>query len=180
VERHWRRWIPCWPGGPPTLADRPLLSRIPKKMVIEESSACIRPACEVLLRALADFEVVGYRIRAGQMVFMMQGLPIADCAPRVLIFFRPEPVEPERGGWRRPIRNGPPAVRRTFSFLGGATVVIGAGLSRCWEATLLLGYDCATLSASIHPAGCRWSPFFSVTLRPRNGLPMAGPQAEPR
>lgn len=150
-------------GRPPSLDDLP---RLPyTEMVIKESLRLYPPAWGIGRRAVQDFEIGGFRIPAGTNVFILQWLVHRD--PR----FFPEPLrfDPER--WRvDPVRAGRIPRFAYFPFGGGPRVCIGAGFAMM-EATLLL----ATIAQ-----GYRFTllpdppvvPFFTVTLRPRYGLPV--------
>jgi cytochrome P450 len=150
-------------GRPPVLADLP---RIPyAEMVIKESMRLFPPAWGIGRRAIHEFELDGYRIPAGTNIFIMQWLTHRD--PR--FFPEPERFDPER--WREdPIRRGRIPRFAYFPFGGGPRVCIGAGFAMM-EATLLLATIAQKFSFSLAP-GPPVAPFFSVTLRPKNGLPM--------
>src|SRR5258707_4638090 len=104
----------------PTLAD---LTRLPyTEMVIKESMRLYPPAWGVGRRALADFEVGGYRIPAGTNVFMMQWVTHRDAR----FFPEPERFDPER--WRDdPIRKGRIPRFAYFPLGGEPRVCIVAG-----------------------------------------------------
>src|SRR5229473_372138 len=114
---------------------------------------------------LADFEVGGYRIPAGTNVFIMQWVTQRDAR----FFPEPERFDPER--WRDdPIRKGRIPRFAYFPFGGGPRVCIGAGFAMM-EATLLLATIAQRYRFTLAP-DAMVTPFFSVTLRPKNGLPM--------
>jgi cytochrome P450 len=150
-------------GHPPALSDLP---RLPyTEMVIKESMRLYPPAWGIGRRTLRNFEIRGYTLPAGTNVFIMQWLTHRD--PR--FFPDPERFDPER--WRTdPVRSGQIPRFAYFPFGGGPRVCIGAGFAML-EATLLL----ATIAQ-----GYRFTllpdppvvPFFSITLRPRYGLPV--------
>jgi cytochrome P450 len=150
-------------GLAPTLADLP---RLPyTEMVIKESMRLYPPAWGVGRRALGDFEVGGYRIPAGTNVFMMQWVTHRDAR----FFPDPERFDPER--WRDdPIRKGRIPRFAYFPFGGGPRVCIGAGFAMM-EATLLLATIAQRYRFTLAPEAVV-TPFFSITLRPKNGLPM--------
>ena len=150
-------------GRAPTLADLP---RLPyTEMVIKESMRLYPPAWGVGRRALADFEVGGYRIPAGTNVFMMQWVTHRDAR----FFPEPERFDPER--WRDdPIRKGRIPRFAYFPFGGGPRVCIGAGFAMM-EATLLLATIAQRYRFTLAPDAVV-TPFFSITLRPKNGLPV--------
>jgi len=158
-------------GRAPTLADLP---RLPyTEMVVKESMRLYPPAWGVGRRALADFEVGGYRIPAGTNVFMMQWVTHRDAR----FFPEPERFDPER--WRDdPIRKGRIPRFAYFPFGGGPRVCIGAGFAMM-EATLLLATIAQRYRFTLAPDTVV-TPFFSVTLRPKNGLPMQVHRRGPR
>jgi cytochrome P450 len=150
-------------GRAPALADLP---RLPyTEMVLKESMRLYPPAWGVGRRALEDFEVGGYRIPAGTNVFMLQWVTHRDSR----FFPEPERFEPER--WRDdPIRKGRIPRFAYFPFGGGPRVCIGAGFAMM-EATLLLATIAQRYRFTLGPDTVV-TPFFSITLRPKYGLPM--------
>jgi cytochrome P450 len=150
-------------GTPPTLADLP---RLPyTEMAVKESMRLYPPAWGIGRQAIEDFEINGYRIPAGTNVFIMQWLTHRD----ERFFPEPERFEPER--WRDdPIRRGMLPRFAYFPFGGGPRVCIGAGFAMM-EATLLLAMIAQRYSLSLK-ADTKVTPFFSITLRPKNGLAM--------
>jgi len=150
-------------GRAPTLAD---LARLPyTEMVVKESMRLYPPAWGIGRRALQEFELGGYRIPAGTNVFIMQWLTHRDAR----FFPDPERFVPER--WREdPVRKGEIPRFAYFPFAGGPRVCIGAGFAMM-EATLLLATIAARYRFSLAPEAVV-KPLFSVTLRPKHGLPM--------
>ena len=150
-------------GRPPALSDLP---RLPyTEMVVKESMRLYPPAWGIGRRAISDFEIGGYRIRAGTNIFILQWITHRD--PR----FFPDPVrfDPER--WRvDPVRTGRIPRFAYFPFGGGPRVCIGAGFAMM-EATLLLATIAQRYRFTRLPDP-PVVPFFSVTLRPRHGLPV--------
>jgi cytochrome P450 len=150
-------------GRPPALSDLP---RLPyTEMVIKESMRLYPPAWGIGRRALRDFEVNGYHFRAGTNVFLLQWLTHRDQR------FFPDPLrfDPER--WRvDPVRTGRIPRFAYFPFGGGPRVCIGAGFAMM-EATLLLATIAQRYRFTLLPDP-PVVPFFSVTLRPRHGLPV--------
>jgi len=150
-------------GRAPVPSDLP---RLPyTEMVVKESMRLFPPAWGFGRRAIRDFDLRGFRIPAGTNIFIMQWLVHRDAR------FFPDPLrfDPER--WRvDPIRSGRIPRFAYFPFGGGPRVCIGAGFAMM-EAVLLL----ATIAQR-----CRFTvlpdppvvPFFSITLRPRYGLPV--------
>jgi len=150
-------------GRAPALSDLP---RLPyTEMVLKESMRLYPPAWGVGRRALEDFEVGGYRIPAGTNVFIMQWVTHRDAR----FFPEPERFDPER--WRDdPVRKGRIPRFAYFPFGGGPRVCIGAGFAMM-EATLLLATIAQRYRFTLAPDAVV-APFFSITLRPRYGLPM--------
>jgi cytochrome P450 len=150
-------------GVPPTLADLP---RLPyTEMIIKESMRLYPPAWGIGRRAINAFELNGYGIPAGTNVFMLQSLTHRDAR----FYPDPERFDPER--WRGdPIRRGRLPRFAYFPFGGGPRVCVGAGFAMM-EATLLLATIAQRFSFSL-PAHSTVTPFFSITLRPKYGLPM--------
>ncbi len=150
-------------GVPPTLADLPRLSYT--ELVVKESMRLYPPAWGIGRRAIEDFELSGYRIPAGTNVFLMQWLTHRDAR----FFPEPERFEPER--WRDdPIRRGKLPRFAYFPFGGGPRVCIGAGFAMM-ETVLLLATIAQRYSFSLPPDAIV-KPFFSITLRPKDGLRM--------
>ena len=150
-------------GAPPTLPDLPRLSYT--ELVVKESMRLYPPAWGIGRRAIEDFELSGYRIPAGTNVFLMQWLTHRD----ERFFPEPERFEPQR--WRDdPIRRGKLPRFAYFPFGGGPRVCIGAGFAMM-EAVLLLASIAQRYSFSLPPDAIV-KPFFSITLRPKDGLRM--------
>ena len=150
-------------GRPPAVADLPQLPYT--EMVVKESLRLFPPAWGIGRCTLRDFDLRGYRIRKGTNLFIMQWLVHRD--PR----FFPDPLrfDPER--WRvDPVRSGRIPRFAYFPFGGGPRVCIGAGFAMM-EATLLLATIAQRYRFSVLPDP-PVVPFFSVTLRPRHGLPV--------
>jgi len=150
-------------GRAPAFADLP---RLPyTEMVIKESMRLFPPAWGIGRRALRDFDLRGYRIPKGTNIFILQWLTHRDAR------FYPEPLrfDPER--WRSdPIRNGVLPRFSYFPFGGGPRVCIGAGFAMM-EATLLLATIAQRYRFALLPDP-PVVPFFSITLRPKHGLPV--------
>jgi cytochrome P450 len=150
-------------GRAPTLADLPRLPYV--EMVVKESMRLYPPAWGFGRRALEDFELGGYRIPAGTNIFLTQWVTHRDSR------FFPDPLrfDPER--WREdPIRKGKIPRFAYFPFGGGPRVCIGAGFAMM-EATLLLASIAQRYRFTLVPNAVV-TPLFSVTLRPKHGLPM--------
>jgi cytochrome P450 len=147
----------------PALADLPKLPYA--EMVVKESMRLYPPAWGIGRRALQDFELAGYGIPAGTNIFIMQWVTQRDAR------FFPEPLrfDPER--WREdPVRKGKIPRFAYFPFGGGPRVCIGAGFA-IMEATLLLATIAQRYRFSLAP-DANVVPLYSVTLRPKYGLPM--------
>lgn len=150
-------------GRAPVLSDLPQLPYT--EMVIKESLRLYPPAWGIGRKAISDFEIGGYHIPAGTNVFILQWLAHRD--PR----FFPDPLrfDPER--WRvDPVRTGRIPRFAYFPFGGGPRVCIGAGFAMM-ETTLLLATIAQRYRFTLLPDP-RVVPFFSITLRPRYGLPV--------
>jgi cytochrome P450 len=148
-------------GAAPTLADLP---RLPfTEMVVKESMRLYPPAWGIGRKAIQDFELNGFRIPAGTNVFLMQWITHRD----ERWFPEPDKFAPER--WRDdPIRRGKLPRFAYFPFGGGPRVCIGVGFAMM-EATLLLATIAQRYSLSL-PPDSKVTPFFSITLRPKDGL----------
>lgn len=148
-------------GRPPSTADLP---RLPyAEMVIKESMRIYPAAWGFGRRPVRDFELDGYRIRAGTNVFVSQWITQRD--PR--FFPNPERFDPER--WcGDPIRRGLLPRFAYFPFGGGPRVCVGAGFAMM-EAMLLLAAVAQRFRISLvprHPVEM----LPSVTLRPKQGI----------
>jgi cytochrome P450 len=148
-------------GALPTAAQVPALPYT--EMVFRETLRLCPPVWRIGRRALVDYEIDGYLIRAGSIVVMSPFVTQRDAR------FFPEPLrfDPERWGWEEPCR------RPRFSYFpfgGGPRVCIGAGFAMV-EGKLLL----ATLAQRWRPRpapGHDVRPEPLVTLRPKGGLPV--------
>ena len=150
-------------GRAPALADLPRLPYV--EMVLKESMRLYPPAWGIGRRAIEGFELGGFRIPAGTNVFIMQWLTHRDAR----FFPEPERFDPER--WRDdPVRKGKIPRFAYFPFGGGPRVCIGAGFAMM-EATLLLATIAQRYRFTL-AADAKVTPLFSVTLRPKHGLPM--------
>jgi Cytochrome P450 len=145
----------------PTLED---LDKLPyTRMVFTESMRLYPPVWAVARRAIDDYEVGGYKVAAGSVIFMCQNVVHYD--PRYFpdpLKFAPERWTPERevslprfayfpfgGGPRR-------CIGESFAWMEGVLVL--ATLARKWKMRLLPG----------HPVGLQ--PL--ITLRPKYGMRM--------
>jgi cytochrome P450 len=150
-------------GSPPSLSD---LARLPyTEMVAKESMRLFPPAWGIGRRALRDFNLHGYRIRKGTNVFLLQWLTHRDSR------FFPDPLRFDPGRWRvDPVRSGQIPRFAYFPFGGGPRVCIGTGFAMM-ETALLLATIAQRYRFTLLPKP-RVVPFFSVTLRPRYGVPV--------
>lgn len=135
------------------------LQRLPyTQMVLMESQRLYPPAWAIGRKAIGDFEVGGYHVRAGTNVVISQWVMHRD--PR----FYPEPDRFNPGRWRE---NSLPK----FAYLpfgAGPRVCVGASLALT-ESALVLATLMQHFRFSLAP-GERVKAFPSVTLRPKNGL----------
>ena len=148
-------------GGLPTAAQVPALPYT--EMVFRETLRLCPPVWRLGRRALVDYEVDGYLIRAGSIVVMSPFVTQRDAR------FFPEPLrfDPERWGSEEACQ------RPRFSYFpfgGGPRVCIGEGFALV-EGKLIL----ATLAQRWRPRpapGHDVRPEPLVTLRPKGGLPV--------
>ncbi|MGA2134416.1 MAG: cytochrome P450 [Bryobacteraceae bacterium] len=135
------------------------LQRLPyTQMVLMESQRLYPPAWAIGRKSIREFEVGGYRLRAGTNVVISQWVMHRD--PR--FFPEPERFHPDR--WRE--INLPKFVYLPFG--AGPRVCVGASLALTESALAL-----ATLAQHFRFSPASREPvkaFPSVTLRPRNGL----------
>jgi cytochrome P450 len=148
-------------GREPTPADLPSLPYLDR--VLKESLRLYPPAWGIGREALDDFEVGGYRLRAGTSVFISQWITHRD----ERFFPEPERFDPDR--WKDdPIRRGALPRFAYFPFGGGPRVCIGAGFAQT-EAALLL----ATIAQRFRMTFVPDHPITllpSITLRPKYGI----------
>jgi len=148
-------------GGLPTATHVGALSYT--EMVFRETLRLYPPVWRIGRRALLDYEVDGYLIRAGSIVVMSPFVTQRDAR----FFLEPLRFDPERWGSEEPCR------RPRFSYFpfgGGPRVCIGEGFAMV-EGKLLL----ATLAQRWRPRpvpGHDVRPEPLVTLRPKGGLPV--------
>jgi cytochrome P450 len=148
-------------GALPTAAEVPAL--LYSEMVLRETMRLYPPVWRIGRRALLDYEVDGYGIRAGSIIVMSPYVTQRDAR------FFPEPLrfDPER--WTPEERCRRPRFSY-FPFGGGPRVCIGEGFAMV-EGKLLL----ATLAQRWRPRpapGHEVRPQPLVTLRPKGGLPV--------
>jgi cytochrome P450 len=146
----------------PTVADIPRLRYT--EWVIKESMRLYPPAWGIGRRAVADFEIGGYRLPAGSNIFLMQWITQRDRR------FYPEPdsFRPER--WDESLPNNDPRRFAYFPFGGGPRKCIGASFAMM-EAVLLLATLARNFRFELTP-DARVELLPSLTLRPRYGIRM--------
>jgi cytochrome P450 len=148
-------------GRLPTAADVPALAYT--EMVFRETLRLFPPVWRIGRRALVDYVLDGYLIRAGSIVVMSPFVTHRDGR----FFSQPLRFRPERWGSEEPDR------RPRFSYFpfgGGPRVCIGEGFA-LFEGKLLL----ATLAQRWRPRPIprhKVRPQPLVTLRPKGGLPV--------
>lgn len=149
-------------GRAPTVDDAPNL--VYTDMVIKESMRLFPPAWTIGRRAVADFEVEGFRLPAGQFFFLPQW--VVHRSPEVwgadALVFRPERFDPQRP------QEVPPFAY--FPFGGGPRICIGMPFAQM-EARLLLAMIAQRFRLRVQP-GFRVVPKPNVTIRPKYGLKM--------
>jgi cytochrome P450 len=150
-------------GRLPTPADLPRL--IYTDMVLRESMRLYPPVWVIGRRALAPFRLGEYELPADTNVLISQLIMHKDAR-----YFRdPQRFDPER--WSAGDAGGAALPRFAyFPFGGGPRVCIGAGFAMM-EAVLLLATIAQHFQIQIAPGQTvKVQP--SVTLRPRNGIPV--------
>jgi cytochrome P450 len=142
------------------------LQRLPyTQMVLMEAQRLYPPAWAIGRKALRDFEVSGYRVRAGTNIVVSQWVLHRD--PQ--LYSNPERFEPER--WSDEVAGRRSVPKFTYlPFGAGPRVCVGASLALTESALVL-----ATLMQRFRFALASAEPvraFPSVTLRPKQGLPL--------
>ena len=131
--------------------------------VVKETLRLRPPAWVVGRQAIEDCQIGGYTIPAGSNVLMSQWVMHHD--PR--FYYQPELFRPER--WLEPFGAALPRFAY-FPFGGGSRVCIGEHFART-EAVAVLAY--AVRRWQVSPVSAKLAkPNPSVTLRPRNGIPL--------
>jgi cytochrome P450 len=150
-------------GRVPTPADLPRL--IYTDMVLRESMRLYPPVWVIGRRALAPFRLGEYELPADTNVLISQLIMHKDAR----YFPEPERYDPDR--WSAGDLRGASLPRFAyFPFGGGPRVCIGAGFGMM-EAALLLATIAQQFRIQIAP-GQKVSRQPTVTLRPRNGIPV--------
>ncbi len=150
-------------GRVPTPADLPQL--VYTDMVLREAMRLYPPVWVIGRRALASFRLGDYEIPADTNVLISQYLMHRDAR----YFPNPEKFEPDR--WSA--GNSRTAALPRFAYFpfgGGPRVCVGAGFAMM-EAVLLLATIAQQFQIQIAP-GEKISMQPTVTLRPRNGIPV--------
>lgn len=150
-------------GKIPTPADLPRL--VYTDMVLRESMRLYPPVWVIGRRALSTFRLGDYEIPANTNMLISQYLMHRDA----LYFPEPERFDPSRWSPTDPRAASLPRFAY-FPFGGGPRVCIGAGFGMM-EAVLLLATIAQKFQMEVAP-GEKVSMQPSVTLRPRNGIPM--------
>src|SRR5216684_3779069 len=148
-------------GRPPCAADLPKLQYTDR--VIRETLRLYPPAWRIFRRTQEPFTVGEYVLPAGSNIVLSQWVTQRD--PRW--FSEPERFHPDR--WSEEATAKLPRFAY-FPFGGGPRVCIGAGFAMM-EATLLLATIAQRYRFTLAPEAVV-TPFFSITLRPKYGLPM--------
>ncbi len=150
-------------GRVPTLADLPKL--IYTDTVLRESMRLYPPVWVIGRRALSPFRLGEYELPADTNVLISQLIMHKDAR----YFPEPQRFDPDR--WSASDPRGASLPRFAyFPFGGGPRVCIGAGFAMM-EAVLLLATIAQQFRIQIAP-GQQVSMQPSVTLRPRNGIPV--------
>jgi cytochrome P450 len=150
-------------GRGPTPADLPRL--VYTDMVLRESMRLYPPVWVIGRRAIAPFRLGEYEIPANTNMLISQYLMHRDAK----YFPEPEKFDPNRWGTNDPRAASLPRFAY-FPFGGGPRVCIGAAFGMM-EAVLLLATIAQKFQIQIAP-GAKVSMQPSVTLRPRNGIPV--------
>ena len=150
-------------GRVPTPADLPRL--IYTDMVMRESMRLYPPVWVIGRRALAPFRLGEYELPADTNVLISQLIMHNDAR----YFPEPQRFDPDRWGTSDPRDAALPRFAY-FPFGGGPRVCIGAGFAMM-EAVLLLATIAQHFRIQIAP-GQKVNMQPSVTLRPRNGIPV--------
>ena len=150
-------------GRVPTPADLPQL--VYTDMVLRESMRLYPPVWVIGRRALASFRLGEYEIPADTNMLISQYLMHRDAR----YFPEPEKFVPDRWGAGNARTAALPRFAY-FPFGGGPRVCIGAGFAMM-EAVLLLATIAQKFQIQISPEE-KVSMQPSVTLRPRNGIPV--------
>jgi cytochrome P450 len=146
----------------PTVADIPRLRYT--EWVIKESMRLYPPAWGIGCKAVADFEIGGYRLPAGTNIFLMQWITQRERR------FYPEPDSFRPKRWDEFLQKSDPPRFAYFPFSGGPRKCIGASFA-IMEAMLLLARLARIFRLELTP-DARVEVLPSLTLRPRYGIRM--------
>ena len=150
-------------GRIPTPADLPRL--VYTDMLLRESMRLYPPVWVIGRRALAPFRLGEYELPANTNVLISQLILHRDAR----YFPEPEKFDPDRWSANDPRAASLPRFAY-FPFGGGPRVCIGAGFAMM-EAVLLLATIAQQFRVRIAP-GQKVAMQTTVTLRPRNGIPV--------
>lgn len=148
-------------GREPRFDDLPRLPYAGR--IIDESLRLYPPAWLVGREAAENTEIGGYPVPRGTTVYMSQWIVQRDAR----FYPQPERFDPDR--WTEEFSRQLPSFAY-FPFGGGPRVCIGAAFART-EAVLALATIAQQFRFSLVP-GARVTPWPSVTLRPRQGVPV--------
>jgi cytochrome P450 len=148
-------------GRLPTVEDLPCLRYADR--VVKESMRLYPPVWAFGREATEDCEIGGYHVPAGTQLIMSQWVTHRD--PRY--FENPEKFRPER--WSEGSIEGLPKYAY-FPFGGGPRLCIGQSFAKM-ETVLLLTTIAQKFGLTL-AQGQRIAPQPSITLRPKNGVPM--------
>lgn len=148
-------------GRPPTVEDLPWLRYA--DTVVKESMRLYPPVWAFGREATENCEIGGYHVPAGTQLIMSQWVTHRD--PRY--FENPEKFRPER--WLEGSIEGLPKYAY-FPFGGGPRLCIGQSFAKM-ETVLLLTTIAQKFGLTL-AQGQRIAPQPSITLRPKNGVPM--------
>lgn len=148
-------------GRPPTIEMLPRLRYT--EWIVKEAMRLYPPAPNIGREALEDIEISGYRIPRGSQISLVQWVTQRD--PRW--FDNPEEFRPER--WDNDLARRLPRCAY-FPFGDGPRICIG-NLFAMMEAVLILATVAQRYRLALEP-DYKLDILFSVTIRPRHGLPM--------
>jgi cytochrome P450 len=148
-------------GRPPTAVDVPRLRYT--EWVVKEAMRLYPPAPSIGREALQDCEIAGYHVPRGTQIALIQWVVHRD--PRW--FDDPEAFRPER--WDNDLARRLPRCAY-FPFGDGPRICIGNQFAML-EAILILATVAQRYRLALVP-GYKLELLPSVTLRPKNGLPM--------
>lgn len=148
-------------GSPPTIETLPKLRYT--EWVVREAMRLYPPVPNIGREAIEDVEISGYRIPKGAQVSLAQWVTQRDAR----WFDHPEEFRPER--WDNDLARRIPRCAY-FPFGDGPRICIG-NLFAMMEAVLILATVAQRYRLVLEP-DFKLDILFSVTIRPRHGLPM--------